>query len=47
MHTHTHTIYVLHVLYDSKLIPQQPVALGNLSPIMDAPEFDEIDMDVG
>lgn len=32
----------------SKFMPQQPLTLGgNLSPITDLPELDDLDMDIG
>ena len=46
LYLHMHIVYVCSSVSHSKLM-SQPVPLGNLSPIMDLPELDDLDMDVG
>ena len=46
MYPYTFCICMLFRVICSKLM-SQPVSMGNLSPIMDLPELDDIDMDVG
>ena len=46
VYLHILYIYMLFRVICSKLM-SQPVSMGNLSPIMDLPELDDIDMDVG
>ena len=46
LYLYMHIVYVCCSVSHSKLM-SQPVPLGNLSPIMDLPELDDLDMDVG